>query len=221
MVSYPIGRLSGWRGSPGWPVVRVSQLSGWPVGTRPFRCFRGGHPHWSFQPRILPNAVCNVPISHRNFRDDTHCNISVFDTYFPGKLPRWYSLEHFYFWKAKRVLRRGKKRLNDILNNNISVFRTYFPAKLPRWYSLEHFYFRKWKRVLRRDGWYAVEHLCSWFLFSTETSEMIPTGTFLFLKMKPGSKKRQKTPTRYSKQQILRRFREKNYSNLGRKIVYP
>ena len=47
------------------------------------------------------------------------------------------------------------------------------------------------------------------YLFPTGTSEMIPTGTFLFLKMKPGSKKRQKTPTRYSKRQILRGFREK------------
>ena len=78
MASYPIGRLSVWRGSPGspaWPVVVlvvvVSQLSGCPVRTRPFRCFQeghphrcfqAGHPHWSFQPRILPNAVCNVPI---------------------------------------------------------------------------------------------------------------------------------------------------------------
>ena len=52
-------------------------------------------------------------------------------------------------------------------------------------------YLSKWKRVLKRDRWYAVEHLCSWYLFSSKTSEMIPTGTLLFLKIKAGSKKRQ------------------------------
>ena len=39
------------------------------------------------------------------------------------------------------------------------------------------------------------QHFGFWFLFSTETSKMLPTGTLLFSKMKAGSKKRQMTHT--------------------------
>ena len=35
------------------------------------------------------------------------------------------------------------------------------------------------------------QHFCFWYLFSSETSKMLPTGTLLFSKMKAGSKKRQ------------------------------
>ena len=168
MSNCPIGRLSGWPGWRGWP--------DWPDCPVICHFLATSWPGWPVtRSPVVPLAVGQL---------------SVLDTYFPPKLPRWYSLEHFYFWKWKRVLRRGNKRQNDILNNNISVFGTYFPAKLPKCYPLEHFFFRKWKRVLRRDRWYALEHFCFSYLFSTETSEMIPTGTLLFLKMTAGSKKR-------------------------------
>ena len=119
LSSCPIGRLSGWPGWRGWP--------DWP--DCPVVC----HFLASFWPCWPVTRSPVVPLALGQ--------LSVLDTYFPPKLPRWYSLEHFYFWKWKRVLRRGNKRLNDILNNNISVFDTYFPAKLSRWYPPEHFFF--------------------------------------------------------------------------------
>ena len=123
MASYPIGRFSGWRGSPGspaWPVVVlvvvVSQLSGCPVRTRPFRCFQeghphrcfqAGHPHWSFQPRILPNAVCNVPI------------VIPIVTYLLYLLEHLFAFfyetaENLFFTKNNIVIYRQKKNPNDL-----------------------------------------------------------------------------------------------------------
>ena len=64
----------------------------------------------------------------------------------------------------------------------------------------------------------SIFHFGFWYLFSSETSKMLPTETLLFSKMKAGSKKRQMTHTGtflFLTPIAHRNFRDNTHSNIS------